>query len=113
MSWPVRQLSRPLRFAALALLAFVAAPAPTLGSEWPAAAAALVSLAADFPRPAATWLEAQVELARRGFSGGPIDGLPGPQSAAAVRAFQRREGVPETGLLDAATQAVLRLDAPP
>ena len=112
MSWPVRQLSRPLRFAALALLAFVAAPAPTLGSEWPAAAAALVSLAADFPRPAATWLEAQVELARRGFSGGPIDGLPGPQSAAAVRAFQRREGVPETGLLDAATQAVLRLDAP-
>jgi lipoprotein-anchoring transpeptidase ErfK/SrfK len=112
MSWPVRQLSRPLRFAALALLAFVAAPAPTLGSEWPAAAAAHVSLAADFPRPAATWLEAQVELARRGFSGGPIDGLPGPQSAAAVRAFQRREGVPETGLLDAATQAVLRLDAP-
>jgi lipoprotein-anchoring transpeptidase ErfK/SrfK len=112
MSWPVRQLSRPLRFAALALLAFVAAPAPTLGSEWPAAAPALVSLAADFPRPAATWLEAQVELARRGFSGGPIDGLPGPQSTAALRAFQRREGLPETGALDAATQASLQLEAP-
>jgi len=112
MPGPVRQPSLPLRSAALALLALLAAALPSPGKEWPAAAAALVSPAADFPRPAATWLEAQVELSRRGFSGGPIDGLPGPQSTAALRAFQRREGLTETGLLDAATQAVLQLDAP-
>jgi len=112
MPGPVRQPSLPLRSAALGLLALLAAALPSPGKEWPAAAAALVSPAADFPRPAATWLEAQVELSRRGFSGGPIDGLPGPQSTAALRAFQRREGLTETGLLDAATQAVLQLDAP-
>jgi len=112
MPCPVRQPAHPLSSAALGLLAFLAAAEPTPGKEWPAAAAALVSPVPDFPRPAATWLEAQVELSRRGFSGGPIDGLPGPQSTAALRAFQRREGLTETGLLDAATQAVLQLDAP-
>ena len=46
-----------------------------------------------FPRAARTWLEVQVALARIGFSGGPIDGIRGPQSAAALQAFQRREGI--------------------
>jgi hypothetical protein len=78
----------------------------------PAAAAALVGAGEDFPRAPTTWLEAQVELSRRGFSGGPIDGLAGPQSTAALRAFQRREGLSETGVLDAATREVLVLEAP-
>lgn len=103
---------RPYLGAALLLLTPAAAPAAPPGRGWPAAAAVLVSAEEGYPRPAATWLEAQVELARRGFSGGPIDGLPGPQSTAALRAFQRREGVPETGALDAATQAALQLEAP-
>ncbi len=62
--------------------------------------------------PVKGWLEAQVELARRGYSGGSIDGLRGPQSAAALRAFQRGEGFPETGELDKATRASLLLTAP-
>ena len=112
MSAAPRHVGWPCLGPALALLALTAVPGSLTGREWPAAAAALVSEAEEFPRPAATWLEVQVELTRRGFSGGPIDGLPGPQSTAALRAFQRREGLPETGALDAATQAVLQLDAP-
>ena len=77
-------------------------PAPANGSEQPDHAA----------QPVHDWLEAQVELSRRGFSCGSIDGLPGLQSAAALRAFQRNEGLPETGDLDKATRAALLLIAP-
>ena len=63
-------------------------------------------------RPVETWLEAQVELARRGFSGGSIDGVRGPQSAAALRAFQRGAGLAESGNLDQSTRENLRLTAP-
>jgi hypothetical protein len=83
-------------------------PAP----EFPAVATALLGRDHTCPRPVATWLEVQVELARRGFSGGPIDGIRGRQSAAALRAWQRREGIPETGELDAATRGALHLEAP-
>ena len=63
-------------------------------------------------RPVATWLEAQIELARRGFSGGSIDGVRGSQSAAALRAFQRGAGLRETGELDQVTRENLLLTAP-
>jgi lipoprotein-anchoring transpeptidase ErfK/SrfK len=63
-------------------------------------------------RPVATWLEAQVELARRGFSGGSIDGVRGPQSVAALRAFQRSAGLNETGELDPLTKETLLLTTP-
>ncbi|MBL9199123.1 MAG: murein L,D-transpeptidase [Opitutaceae bacterium] len=62
--------------------------------------------------PVTTDLELQVELHRRGFSCGAIDGIAGPQTAAAVRAWQRRHELPESGRLDAATRALLRLGAP-
>jgi len=64
------------------------------------------------PPPVTNWLEAQVELARRGFSGGSIDGVRGPQSAAALRAFQRSCNLVESGELDDATRENLRLTAP-
>ncbi len=64
------------------------------------------------PRPVSTALEAQVELHRRGFSCGAIDGVAGAQTAAALRAFQRAAGVRESGALDAATREHLRLSAP-
>ena len=63
-------------------------------------------------RPVETWLEAQVELARRGFSSGSIDGVRGPQSAAALRAFQRGAGLTENGELDKPTRESLLLTAP-
>lgn len=64
------------------------------------------------PRPVADWLEAQVELHRRGFSCGSIDGVRGPQTAAALRAFQRSAGRDETGDLDPLTREHLLLTAP-
>ncbi len=65
------------------------------------------------PRPVENWLEAQIELARRGFSSGPIDGVPGGQSAAALRAWQEREELPVSGRLDQETRDKLILELPP
>ena len=73
--------------------------------------AAAASSEQELP-PVRDWLEAQVELARRGFSCGSIDGVRGPQSVAALSAFQRNEGLRETGALDKATTAALLLSAP-
>ncbi len=66
-----------------------------------------------YPRPVDSWLEAQIALARRGFSSGPIDGVAGAQSAAALRAFQQSAGLPATARLDDATRALLVLETPP
>jgi len=63
--------------------------------------------------PLDSGLELQVELHRRGFSCGSIDGVPGAQTESALKAWQRNAGLPETGRLDAATRAALRLSAPP
>lgn len=67
----------------------------------------------SYPRPVESWLEAQIALARRGFSSGPIDGVAGAQSAAALRAFQQSAGLPATARLDEATRALLLLYTPP
>ncbi|WP_081721787.1 L,D-transpeptidase family protein [Geminisphaera colitermitum] len=72
-----------------------------------------VAVAVAYPRPARNWLEAQIALARRDLSSGPIDGRPGPQTRAALSAFQRDQGLPVTGALDDATRARLILDTPP
>lgn len=64
---------------------------------------------APTPRRIESTLELQVELHRRGFSCGPIDGVIGAQTVAAVRAFQRGAGIRESGVLDAATHEVLRI----
>lgn len=62
--------------------------------------------------PVANWVEAQVELHRRGFSCGSIDGVRGAQSAEAMVAFQRNEGLRVTGELDEPTRARLLVTAP-
>lgn len=64
------------------------------------------------PRPVASWLEAQVELHRRGFSCGSIDGILGARTRTALLAFQRSHGVPATGELDDATGEYLTLTSP-
>ncbi len=64
------------------------------------------------PQPVRNWLEAQVELHRRGFSCGSIDGVRGPQTAAALRAFQRMADLNDTGDLNRATSEALLLTAP-
>ena len=52
-------------------------------------------------------LEAQIALDRLAISPGSIDGISGSQTRAALRAFQSREGIAQTGELDAATTAKL------
>jgi lipoprotein-anchoring transpeptidase ErfK/SrfK len=66
-----------------------------------------------FPRPVQNVFEAQLAMARQGISSGSLDGRIGPQTRAALRAFQQKEHLVTTGELDAATQERLLLAAPP
>ena len=50
---------------------------------------------------------AQLYLTVRGFSADGIDGVLGPRTAAAIRAFQASAGLPQTGQLDAQTMIAL------
>lgn len=63
-------------------------------------------------RPVESMLEAQVELHRRGFSCGSIDGVRGVQTANALQSYQRAHGLAETGDLDRATRDALVLTEP-
>jgi lipoprotein-anchoring transpeptidase ErfK/SrfK len=66
-----------------------------------------------YPRQVTTLVEAQIEMARRCFSCGPIDGKSGSQTAAALRAFQGSESIPQTGRLDDATRSRLIMSMAP
>ncbi len=52
-------------------------------------------------------LAVQQALASRGFSPGPLDGIYGPRTAAAVRAFQAANGLPVTGITCGQTYVLL------
>ena len=65
------------------------------------------------PRAPQNTYEAQLVLARFGISPGSLDGVIGSQTRAAFRAFQDREGLPNTGRLDAITRSRLLLTDPP
>ena len=88
------------------------APAATRAPETVPAVELNFQAPAAFPRSPNSWLEAQVALARRGFSCGSIDGVGGAQTVAAWQAFQAQEGLPETRWLDPRTCAALTLDGP-
>ncbi len=49
----------------------------------------------------------QVALRAQGLYRGPIDAISGPATVAAVRTFQREQGLPVTGLADARTRAAM------
>ena len=55
----------------------------------------------------------QTELANRGYYHGSIDGAIGPGSRDAIRAFQRANNLPVTGLIDPSLLKALRLPAVP
>jgi lipoprotein-anchoring transpeptidase ErfK/SrfK len=65
-----------------------------------------------FPIDAERALELQIALARRGISTGPVDGLWGSQTRAAVAAFQRQQRLPDTGVPDDTTLARLGSTTP-
>ncbi|MDP2139141.1 MAG: peptidoglycan-binding domain-containing protein, partial [Candidatus Didemnitutus sp.] len=95
------------------LLIAVALRAPLLAQTESVPIESATETAAFQLRPVADWLEAQVELHRRGFSCGSIDGVRGPQTTAALLAFQRSAYLDETGELDRPTRESLLLTAPP
>ena len=72
----------------------------------------VATFAPPIDRPVRNFLEAQVALARRAISAGPIDGIVGSQTRAAIRAFQMQQGLTETGDLDAATKKALTILEP-
>jgi lipoprotein-anchoring transpeptidase ErfK/SrfK len=57
-------------------------------------------------------LRVQLALSRHAISSGSLDGMMGPQTRAALRAFQQQQGLPVTGAPDSATLAELELEAP-
>ncbi len=94
-------------------------PAPTPASGNPQPAATVIPRVptapappGSYPRPAQDILEAQLALERQGISSGSLDGRMGPQTHAALRAFQQKEKLPATGELDAETKLRLTLAAP-
>ena len=54
----------------------------------------------------------QAALMRRGLYNGDIDGLLGPKTRAALRTFQRSEGIPQTGRMDIETLTRLGISIP-
>jgi len=59
------------------------------------------------PSPSASIRLLQQELKNLGFDPGEVDGLFGSKTIAALKAFQKSKGLPQTGKLDAATDAAL------
>ncbi|MFU1477837.1 peptidoglycan-binding domain-containing protein [Roseovarius sp. C7] len=58
-------------------------------------------------------LEMQAHLNRLGYDAGPVDGIPGARTRAALSAFERDHGLAPDGKLDAAALAVLRTSTKP
>jgi hypothetical protein len=50
---------------------------------------------------------AQLYLTFQGYEPGPIDGVPGPRTQAAIMSFQQRHNLPATGILDAELIALM------
>jgi peptidoglycan hydrolase-like protein with peptidoglycan-binding domain len=55
--------------------------------------------------------QAQMALKEKGQDPGPIDGIMGPRTSAAVRSFQKAENLKDTGQLDADTKTRLMVKA--
>jgi hypothetical protein len=58
-------------------------------------------------QPSAAVMQLQRELGQLNYYEGPVDGLMGPQTIAAIKDLQRQAGLPQTGVMNAATQAAL------
>ena len=52
-------------------------------------------------------IQLQRELGQLNYYEGPTDGIMGPQTIAAINDLQRQAGLPQTGQMNAATQAAL------
>jgi hypothetical protein len=57
--------------------------------------------------PSASVKKLQQELGQLNYYEGPVDGIMGPQTTAAIQDLQRQAGLPQTGTMNAATQKAL------
>ena len=96
-------------FASAAALARIA-PAIAAGDRSAQAGSAREARAAPARHDAPTIRSVLQALQDKGFDIGPIDGIIGPRTRAALREFQERQGMPATGRLDAETLS--RLNVP-
>jgi Putative peptidoglycan binding domain len=58
-------------------------------------------------QPSAAVMQLQRELGQLNYYESPADGIMGPQTIAAINDLQRQAGLPQTGQMNAATQAAL------
>ena len=58
-------------------------------------------------KPSAAVMKLQQQLGQLNYYEGPDDGLMGPQTVAAIKDLQRDAHLPQTGVMNAATQAAL------
>ena len=97
-----------------AVAAGLAAPSVALTAAFPdvpglaaAPAEALVQVAATMADPRVK--AAQTALAAQRFNPGPIDGVMGPKTRDAIKAFQKARNIPQTGNLDVGTLSALNV----
>jgi hypothetical protein len=80
-------------------------PAPAASTSAPATNPAQPATPAV--TPSASVKQLQQELGQLNYYEGPVDGLMGPQTIAAIKDLQRQAGLPQTGTMNAATQRAL------
>jgi lipoprotein-anchoring transpeptidase ErfK/SrfK len=104
--WPSGPVSRPVP---APVATPTNPPAPVIA---PAARIETGAPESSGTRPVQTILEAQIALVRQGISPGSIDGVAGPQTRSALIAFQKKQGIPPSGWLDANTKELLLISLP-
>ena len=84
-------------------------PAASASAPAPASAnpAQPTTPAAPAAVPSASVKKLQQELGQLNYYEGPVDGIMGPQTIAAIKDLQRQANLPQTGTMNAATQAAL------
>jgi cytoskeletal protein RodZ len=87
--------------------ASTSAPAASTASSAPASPAQPTTPTSPAVTPSASVEKLQQQLGQLNYYEGPVDGIMGPQTAAAVKDLQRQAGLPQTGTMNAATQAAL------
>ena len=90
-----------------AVSASTSAPAASAASSAPASPAQPTTPASPAVTPSASVKKLQQELGQLNYYEGPVDGIMGTQTAAAIEDLQRQAGLPQTGTMNAATQAAL------
>jgi len=106
--------------AAVGLTHTTSTPAPAASTSAPAANPAQPTSPAQTVNPAqpatpaspavtpsASVKKLQQELGQLNYYEGPVDGVMGPQTVAAIQDLQRQAGLPQTGTMNAATQKAL------